>query len=520
MLKNYIKVKKVEQIEYKIEDCMEKKQKKHKSVQYDNWGYFFIAPFFLIYFIFSFIPLITTFTNSFAEDYMIGINEEGPHYVVPKYFSGEKRDYAKQMSNVESKLEQLKSQYSSNDAVNQALKDSINDILENTAYNLEKEKYSAALEKRLQKNINSNALEYIEIVSEVVLDKEIALKKNFRTLFDKKDNLGRYFLNTLIMWIMGFVPQILISLMLAVWFTNTELRLKAQQFFKTVIYMPNLIMAATFAMLFFNLFAPTGPINSLIRNFVDKTNVPDLSKQISETIAALNAYATEHASDQSLVNTISMIVSSMQDKISTLASKYTLAQANEILISLKNAASGIFNSNYKGIDSLNVMYIISDGLAVHNLPMEPIRFFNSAGWTRTLVALMNFLMWYGNTTILLMAGVMGIDNSLFEAARIDGASPLQIFFKVTIPLLLPIFVYVLITSLIGGIQMFDVPQILTNGSGSPDRTVMTIIMKLNKHLQNKNYGPAGATSILIFAITGILSAIVYKTTMQKYQNKR
>jgi len=58
---------------------MEKKAKKHKSVQYDKWGYFFIAPFFLIYLIFSFIPLVTTFTNSFAEDYMIGINEEGPH---------------------------------------------------------------------------------------------------------------------------------------------------------------------------------------------------------------------------------------------------------------------------------------------------------------------------------------------------------------------------------------------------------------------------------------------------------
>ena len=133
---------------------------------------------------------------------------------------------------------------------------------------------------------------------------------------------------------------------------------------------------------------------------------------------------------------------------------------------------------------------------------------------------MNFLMWYGNTTILLMAGVMGIDNSLFEAARIDGANAMTIFFKITIPLLLPIFVYVLITSLIGGIQMFDVPQILSNGMGTPNRSTMTIIMKLNKHLANKNFGPAGVTSVLIFAITGVLSGIVYKMTMQNYQNKR
>ena len=73
------------------------------------------------------------------------------------------------------------------------------------------------------------------------------------------------------------------------------------------------------------------------------------------------------------------------------------------------------------------------------------------------------------------------------------------------PLLLPIFVYVFITSLIGGIQMFDVPQILTNSAGTPDRTTMTIIMKLNNHLQSKNYGPAGAISVLLFVVTGVLS---------------
>lgn len=247
--------------------------------------------------------------------------------------------------------------------------------------------------------------------------------------------MGRYFLNTIIMWVLGFIPQILVSLLLAVWFTNTELKLKCQQFFKTVIYMPNLIMAAAFAMLFVALFSPNGPVNSIIKNIYNNMNASQI-------------------------------------------------------------AAGTLSE------------------------MEPVRFFTSTGWTRGLVATMNFLMWYGNTTILLMAGVMGIDNSLFEAARIDGASSLKIFFKITIPLLLPIFVYVLITSLIGGIQMFDVPQILTNGFGTPNRTTMTIIMKLNKHLASKNYGPAGVTSIIIFAITGVLSALVYRMTMKNYQNKR
>jgi multiple sugar transport system permease protein len=134
------------------------------------------------------------------------------------------------------------------------------------------------------------------------------------------------------------------------------------------------------------------------------------------------------------------------------------------------------------------------------------------GSVRGLVAFMNFLMWFGNTTILLMAGMMGIDQSLFEAAEVDGASANQIFFRITLPLLKPILIYVMITSLIGGLQMFDVPQILTNGSGDPMRSSMTLIMYLNKHLFSKNYGMAGALSVILLIITGILSMVVFRFT--------
>ena len=226
-----------------------------------------------------------------------------------------------------------------------------------------------------------------------------------------RSDLFKYAGNTFIMWILGFVPQIVISLLLAAWFTDLNLKLKGQRFFKTVIYLPNLIMASAFSMLFFTIFADGGPVN-------------------------------------------------------------------DVLISL-----GILD--------------------------EPFRFFSSVGGTRGLVGLMNFLMWFGNTTILLMAGMMGIDPSLFEAAEVDGAKPFQIFRFITMPLLKPILVYVVITSLIGGIQMFDVPQILTAGDGSPNRSTKTLIMFLNEHLFSKNYGMAGALSVILFIITAILSVCVY-----------
>ena len=240
--------------------------------------------------------------------------------------------------------------------------------------------------------------------------------ENYKTLLTNGD-VWVYAQNTLIMWVLGFVPQLFFSLLLGAWFSDTRLRLKGTRFFKTVIYLPNLIMASAFSMLFFCLFSEGGPINSILMDF------------------------------------------------------------------------GILS--------------------------QPFKFFSNTWGTRGLVAFMNFIMWFGNTTILLMAGMMGIDTSLFEAAEVDGATSTQVFFKITLPLLRPILIYVLITSLIGGLQMFDVPQILTNGTGEPMRSSMTLIMYLNKHLFSKNYGMAGALSVLMFIITAILSLLVFRFTEKK-----
>lgn len=65
---------------------------------------------------------------------------------------------------------------------------------------------------------------------------------------------------------MGFIPQMFFSLLLASWFTDLRLRLKCSGFFKTVIYMPNLIMASAFSMLFYTIFSDVGPINNLLNS--------------------------------------------------------------------------------------------------------------------------------------------------------------------------------------------------------------------------------------------------------------
>jgi multiple sugar transport system permease protein len=240
----------------------------------------------------------------------------------------------------------------------------------------------------------------------------------FTTKLDGVPTIIKFAGNTMIMWILGAIPQFLIALLLAVWFTSFRLNIKGQPFFKTVIYMPNLIMASAFSMLIWTVFSTTGPVHII------------------------------------------------------------LAEAN------------IIDQNFD--------------------------FFFNVVSARSLVAGINFLMWFGNTTIVLMAGIMGIDQSLFEAAMIDGASSIKVFFKVTLPLLMPILTYAVITSLIGGINMYDVPYILSKGNGSPDNTTMTLIMQVQRKLgAAKNYGSAGAASVLVFLFSAVLSFMVYKFLVSK-----
>ena len=311
---------------------MGRKLKPRKTgVSYAKWGYIFILPFFITYFIFTLTPQIMTIYNSFFENYRNGLKQIGPNFVG---------------------------------------------------------------------------------------------LRNYVALFtpDKSGTIGmlKYFGNTLILWVMGAVPQIVVALLLAVFFTSYRLNIKGQQFFKTVIYMPNLIMAAAFSMLFFTLFSTVGPVNQI--------------------------------------------------------------------------------------------------LLAHGIVEKSVNFLGLKISVRILISLMNFLMWFGNTTILLMAGIQGIDQNMFEAAEIDGANSLQVFFRVTLPLLAPILVYTVITAMIGGLQMFDVPQVLTNGKGTPDRASMTMVMYLNNYLgTSKNYGMAGAISVVLFIVSAGLSMFVYNSLSKQYR---
>ena len=119
-------------------------------------------------------------------------------------------------------------------------------------------------------------------------------------------------------------------------------------------------------------------------------------------------------------------------------------------------------------------------------------------------------LWFGNSFIILMAGVQGINKDYYEAAAIDGADRFKIFGKITLPLLRPIMLYVAITSLIGGLQIFDIPFLITNGNGAPSRALNTAVMYLyNMAFKNRQIGYAGAIAFVLFFIIALCSIAVY-----------
>lgn len=228
--------------------------------------------------------------------------------------------------------------------------------------------------------------------------------------------------NTFIVWIGNFIPQIVLSLALAVWFTDAKLKIKGKGFFKVVMYMPNILTAASIAALYLSLFAESkyGPVNNLLMSI------------------------------------------------------------------------GIIDN--------------------------PIKFVTGVWQSRGMVMFIQCWMWFGNTMIMLMSGIMGLNPSLFEAANIDGASSGQVFRKITLPLLSPMMLYTVVTSMIGGLQMFDIPYMYTKGTQRNEYTktaAVFIYEHFREKMPNPNYGFSAAASVILFFITIILGSVAFYMNMDK-----
>lgn len=231
---------------------------------------------------------------------------------------------------------------------------------------------------------------------------------NFKAIFANKTFL-RALGNTFVIWICNFIPQIGLALLLTAWFTDKRFKVKGAGLFKILFYMPNIITAATIAILFKALF------------------------------------------------------------------DYPMSPVNDIMVSL-----GIFK--------------------------KPVEMLQNKTVAKGLVSFIQFWMWYGYTMVILISGVLGIDPEIFEAAKVDGANGVQTFFKITIPNIRSILLFTLVTSLIGGLNMFDIPQLFLLG-GPDNATLTTSVFIYQLAFQGSHlYARAAAASIIMFILIAILSA--------------
>lgn len=236
------------------------------------------------------------------------------------------------------------------------------------------------------------------------------------------------FKNTIILWFGNFIPQILLSLLLAVWFTDSKLHIPGVGFFKVVMYLPNIITAVSVAALFMR-----------------------------------------------------------------------------------------FISNSQ-LSAVNILLLLNGG--------DSVNFEASAAWSRGIVMFIQTWLWFGNTMIMMMSGIMGINPSLFEAAAIDGASSGQVLRKVTLPLLRPMVVYTLITSMIGGLQMFDIPYLYHTGAGKINANLRTVAVfvyeqfRAGAKVHQPDYGIAGAASVILFIITAALGILVFRMNRDEDEHRK
>lgn len=218
--------------------------------------------------------------------------------------------------------------------------------------------------------------------------------------------------NTVVLWLCNFIPQLILSLLLTAWFTDKRCKIKGQGIFKVLFYMPNIITAATIAILFNALFG------------------------------------------------------------------YPMGPANDVVMRLGLADS-------------------------------PIDFLVSKRCAQIIVVFIQTWTWYGYTMLVLISGVLGINPEIFESAEVDGANRVQTFFRITLPNIRTIILFTLVTSLIGGLNMFDIPKLFLLG-GPDNGTLTTSLFIYNQAFSGSYmYNRAAAASMIMFIIIAVISALLF-----------
>ena len=124
--------------------------------------------------------------------------------------------------------------------------------------------------------------------------------------------------------------------------------------------------------------------------------------------------------------------------------------------------------------------------------------------------------WTGYNAVILIAGLQKIPTTLYEAASLDGASTFQIFKHITLPLLNPVIQFVIITSTIGGWQLFAEAQMMAGDAGGIGKSGLTVVLYLyNQAFKNRQFGYGSAISWALVIIIGAFSILNWALTRRE-----
>lgn len=139
-------------------------------------------------------------------------------------------------------------------------------------------------------------------------------------------------------------------------------------------------------------------------------------------------------------------------------------------------------------------------------PQAPIDWLGQAGNIKPAVSFVVFWRYVGFNTVLYLAALQTIPKDLYEAATMDGASTLKQFFYITLPSLKPMIFFGVTLTIIGGLQLFEEPFILTGGRGGTDQAGMTTAMYMYRTaFEFNDFGTASALSWLLFVVVAVLT---------------
>ena len=147
---------------------------------------------------------------------------------------------------------------------------------------------------------------------------------------------------------------------------------------------------------------------------------------------------------------------------------------------------------------------------------EPINWLGTPGTAQGVVAGLIWWMWFGHSAVMFTTGILAVPSEIGEAGIIDGANAWQRFWYITFPMIRPTFAYVFLTTTVGGFQNFELPRVITDGIGSPNKALLTMTLQMYiLAFRSMQRGYASAYAMGIFAFTAIVAAISYKFINRK-----